>query len=139
MFIKNYIDIYCCKPKLHIPAIFCILGYNKEKIDELISRLYEKGIETETGYRGSLFYPEAFVKNPEKKIGENWLQFKIKICSDSGECIEAINRNKQDDIFQVSEYLPEAFSIRDVNREILDVNNFSQIEYLLRIKDEVEI
>ncbi len=139
LFIKNYIDIYCCKPKLHIPAIFCILGYNKEKIDGLISRLYEKGIETETGYRGSVFYPEAFVKKPERKIGENWLQFKIKICSDSEECIEAINRNKQDDVFQVSEHLPEAFSIRDVNREILDVNSFSQIEYLLRIKDEVEI
>ena len=50
LFIKNYIDIYCCKPKLHIPAIFCILGYNKEKLDELISRLYEKGIEAEFIY-----------------------------------------------------------------------------------------
>lgn len=79
LFIKNYIDIYCCKPKLHIPAIFCILGYDKEKIEDLISRLYEKGIEAETGYRGSVFYPEAFVKDPERKIGDNWLQFKIKL------------------------------------------------------------
>lgn len=139
LFIKNYIDIYCCKPKLHIPAIFCILGYNKEKLDELISRLYEKGIEAETGYRGSIFYSEAFIKEPERKVGENWLQFKLKICFDSEECIEAINRNKQDDIFQVSDFLPELLSIRDVNREILDVNNFSQLEYLLRLQDEVEI
>lgn len=139
LFIKNYIDLYCCKPKLHTPAIFCILGYNKEKLDELISRLYEKGIETENGYRGNIFYPDAFIKAPEKKIGENWLQFKIKVCFDSEACIDAINRNKQDDVFQVSEYLPESFSILDVNREILDVNSFNQIEYLLRIKDEVEI
>lgn len=139
LFIKNYIDIYCCKPKLHIPAIFCILGYDKEKMDGLISRLYEKGIEAETGYRGSVFYPEAFIKKPERKVSENWLQFKIKICSDNEECIEAINRNKQDDIFQITEHLSDAFSTRDVNREILDVNSFSQIEYLLRIKDEVEI
>lgn len=139
LFIKNYVDIYCYKPKLHIPAIFCILGYNKEKIDGLVSRLYEKGIETETGYRGNIFYPEAFIRNPEKKIGENWLQFKIKICSDNEECIDTINRNKQDDIFQVAEQLSDVFSARDVNQEILDVNNFSQIEYLLRIKDEVEI
>ena len=76
---------------------------------------------------------------PERKVGENWIQFKIRICSDNEECIDAINRNKQDDIFQISEYLSDAFSIRDVNREILDVNSFSQIEYLLRIKDEVEI
>ena len=67
------------------------------------------------------------------------MQFKLKICFDSEECIEAINRNKQDDIFQVSEFLPELLSIRDVNREILDVNNFSQLEYLLRLQDEVEI
>lgn len=139
LFIKNYVDIYCCKPKLHTPAIFCILGYNKEKIDGLVSRLYEKGIETETGYRGNIFYPEAFIRNPESKIGENWLQFKIKICSDNEECIDTINRNKQDDIFQVAEQLSNVFSARDINREILDVNNFSQIEYLLRIKDEVEI
>ena len=139
LFIKNYIDIYCCKPKLHIPAIFCILGYDKEKIEGLISRLYEKGIEAETGYRGNVFYPEAFVKDPERKIGDNWLQFKIKICSDNEECIEAINRNKQDDIFQVAEHLSNTFSMRDVNREILDVNSFNQIEYLLRIKDEVDI
>ena len=30
-------------------------------MDGLISRLYEKGIEAETGYRGSVFYPEAFI------------------------------------------------------------------------------
>lgn len=139
LFIKNYIDIYCCKPKLHIPAIFCILDYDKEKMDGLVSRLYEKGIEAETGYRGSIFYPEAFIKNPERKVNENWLQFKIKICSDDEECIEAINRNKQDDIFQIAEHLSDAFSTRDVNREILDVSSFGEIEYLLRMKDAVEI
>ena len=45
----------------------------------------------------------------------------------------------EDDIFQIAEHLSDAFSTRDVNREILDVNSFSQIEYLLRMKDEVEI
>ena len=139
LFIKKFVDIYCCKIKLHCPAIFCILGYDKEKIAELVSRLYEKGIEAETGYRGSIFYLEAFLKEPEKKIGENWMQFKIKICSDSAEYVEAINRNKQDDIFQIAEQLPNSFSTRDVDIEVLDVNNFSQLEYLLKMKEEVEI
>ena len=67
LFIKKFVDIYCCKVKLHCPAIFCILGYDKEKIADLVSRLYEKGIEAETGYRGSIFYSEAFLKEPEKK------------------------------------------------------------------------
>ena len=139
LFIKKFVDSYCYKIKLHCPAIFCILGYDKEKIAELVSRLYEKGIEAETGYRGSIFYLEAFLKEPEKKIGENWMQFKIKICFDSSEYIEAINRNKQDDIFQIAEQLPESFSTRDVDIEVLDINNFSQLEYLLKMKDEVEI
>ena len=139
IFIKNYVDMYCYKPKLHIPAIICILDYDKEKIDELVCRLYQKGIEVETGYRGSIFYPEAFIRSPEIKVNEGWMQFKIKICCNINECIDIINRNKQDDIFQVSDYLPELLSIQDVNLEILDVDNFIQIEYLLKIKDEVEI
>ena len=139
LFIKKFVDIYCCKIKLHRPAIFCILGYDKEKIAELVSRLYEKGIEAETGYRGSIFYLEAFLKEPEKKIGENWMQFKIKICFDSTEYVDAINRNKQDDIFQIAEQLPNSFSTRDVEIEVLDINNFSQLEYLLKMKNEVEI
>lgn len=139
LFIKKFVDSYCCKIKLHCPAIFCILGYDKEKIAELVSRLYEKGIEAETGYRGSIFYLEAFLKEPEKKLGENWMQFKIKICFDSTEYVDAINRNKQDDIFQIAEQLPNSFSTRDVEIEVLDINNFSQLEYLLKMRDEVEI
>ena len=139
LFIKKFIDIYCCKIKLHDPVIFCILGYDKGKIAELVSRLYEKGIEAETGYRGSVFYLEAFLKEPEKKFSENWMQFKIKICFDSAEYVDAINRNKQDDIFQIAEQLPNSFSTRDVEIEVLDINNFSQLEYLLKMKDEVEV
>ena len=139
LFIKKFVDIYCCKAKLQCPAIFCILGYDKEKIAELVSRLYEKGIEAETGYRGPIFYLDAFLKEPEKKINVNWMQFKIKICFDSSEYVEAINRNKQYDIFQIAEQLPDSFSTRDVDIEVLDINNFSQLEYLLKMKDEAEI
>lgn len=30
-------------------------------------------------------------------------------------------------------------SVQDVNQEVLDVNTFDQIEYLLTMKDEVEL
>ncbi len=139
LFIKDYIDMYCCKPKLHSPAIFCILGYNKEKMEKLKSRLYEKGIDTETGYRGNEFYIEAFNREPKKIIKDGWMEFKAKICFDSEECIDAVNINKQDDIFQIAEYLPSMLSVQDVNQEVLDVNTFDQIEYLLTMKDEVEL
>jgi hypothetical protein len=138
IFIKDYVDIYCTKTKLHIPAIICILGYDKDKINTLVGRLYQKGIEAETGYRGSDFYADAFNRTPVKKISDGWMEFKIKICGDLVEGVEAINCNKQDDILQFTEKLPGNLSTQDVNMEVLDVQNFDQIEYLLKMRDEVE-
>lgn len=139
VFIKNFVGMYCAKAKLHIPAILCILGYDKEKINDLVGRLYQKGIEVETGYRGSEFYADAFNKMPEKKVNEGWMEFKIKLCGDLVDSIDAINRDKQDDIFLFAKKLPDNLSTKDVNVEILDVQNFEQIEYLLKMKDEVEV
>ncbi len=47
LFLKNYVMRYCCKVKLHTPSVFCFVGYTHEQIDELVSRLYLKGIEAE--------------------------------------------------------------------------------------------
>lgn len=138
VFIKDYVDIYCTKTKLHIPAVLCILGYDKDKINTLVGRLYQKGIEAETGFRGNDFYADAFNRTPVKKISDGWMEFKIKICGDPTESIDAINCYKQDDILQFTEKLPENLSTQDVNIEVLDVQNFDQIEYLLKMRDEVE-
>lgn len=139
VFIKDFVDIYCTKTKLHTPAVLCILGYDKEKIDTLVGRLFQKEIEVETGYRGNVFYAEAFNRKPGVDIKKDWMEFKIKICGDLPDSIEAINNNKPDDIFQFTEHLPENLSTQDVNMEIMDVQNFEQIEFLLKMRDEVEI
>ncbi|MCI5934132.1 MAG: hypothetical protein MRZ65_01265 [Lachnospiraceae bacterium] len=139
VFIKNFVDIYCTKTKLHIPAVICILGYDKEKIDTLVGRLFQKEIEVETGYRGSVFYAEAFNRKPGRDLQKDWMEYRIKICGDLSDSIDAINNNKPDDIFQFTEHLPENISIQDINVEMLDVQNFDQIEFLLKMKDEVEI
>ncbi len=139
VFIKDFVDVYCTKIKLHIPAIVCILGYDKKKIDSLVVRLYQKGIEVETGYRGDEFYIEAFNRMPENKLSDGWMEFRVKVCGDYPDCINAINLNKQDDIFQFANELPENLSKQDVNIEVLDVQNFAQIEFLLKMRDEVEV
>lgn len=139
VFIKDFVDIYCTKTKLHTPAVLCILGYDKEKIDNLVERLFQKGIEVETGYRGNTFYVEAFNKKPKIDMKKDWMQFRIKICGDLPNCIAAINNNKPDDIIQFTEYLPVNFSTQDVNIEVLDVQNFEQIAFLLKMRNEVEI
>ena len=139
VFIKDFVDMYCTKTKLHIPAVLCILGYNKEKIDTLVGRLFQKEIEVETGYRGSFFYVEAFNRKPLIDMKKDRMEFRIKICGDLHDSIDAINNNKPDDIFQFTDHLPENLSTQDVNMEILDAQNFQQIEYLLKMRDEVEI
>lgn len=66
-------------------------GIDPEQLDDpeyckrhgLVSRLYEKGMEAETGYRGSIFYPEAFIREPERKIGENWMWY-TQQCLENG-------------------------------------------------------
>ncbi len=139
VFIKDFVDMYCIKTKLHTPAVLCILGYDKERINTLVGRLFQKEIEVETGYRGNDFYVEAFNRKPGIVMKKDWMEFRIKICGDLPDSIDAINNNKPDDIFQFTEHLPDNLSTQDVNVEILDVQNFEQIEFLLKMRDEVEV
>ena len=113
LFLKNYVTRYCCKVKLHTPAVFCFVGYTHEQIDELESRLYLKGIEAETGYRGKTFFEETFIKEPEKRINDGWMQYRIKLCTDEAACIAAINKEGQDDIFLIADSLPVDISVQD--------------------------
>ena len=139
LFLKNYVMQYCCKVKLHIPAIFCFVGYTREQIDELVSRLYLKGIEAETGYRGRTFFEETFIKEPEKRINDGWMQHRIKLCTDEAACIAAINSEGQDDIFLMADSLPAGILVQDVNVEVINIVKLSHMEYLLKIIDEVEL
>ncbi len=139
LFLKNYVMKYCCKVKLHIPAIFCFVGYSHEQIDELVSRLYLKGIEAETGYRGKTFFEETFIKEPEKRINDGWMQHRIKLCTDEAACIAAINSEGQDDIFLMADKLPVGILVQDVNVEVINMVKLSHMEYVLKIIDEVEL
>ncbi|NBJ95474.1 hypothetical protein D5281_23875 [bacterium 1xD42-62] len=139
LFLKNYVTRYCCKVKLHTPAVFCFVGYTHEQIDELESRLYLKGIEAETGYRGKTFFEETFIKEPEKRINDGWMQYRIKLCTDEAACIAAINKEGQDDIFLIADRLPVDISVQDVNVEVVNLVKLSHLEYILKIRDEVEL
>lgn len=137
MFIKEFTDIYCHKPKLHNPAIFCLLNYTKEDIFGIVSRLYSKNVEVETGIRGNEFFKDAFIKEPERKINENWMQFKLRLIYGTDEIFSLINENKPDDIFIIGKNQIQTLDFRDVNVEILDVLNFDELKYLLKITLEV--
>lgn len=137
MFVKDFTVTYCHKPKLHHPAVFCIRNTSRSSIDEVVSRLYSKGIEVETGYRGNEFFKDAFIKEPERKIIENWMQFKLRLTHETDEFFTIINENKPDDIFIIGSSRNEKLDARDVNVEILDIHNFEELKYLLKLTTEV--
>lgn len=137
--IADYISKYCSKVKLHVPAVFCIIGYSKEQIDNLTARIYAKGIRCETGYRGNMFFKEAFVSEPEIKQNEGWMQFLVKLCIGSEDIYRIISTNKPDDLFVISNGLPESLDLRDINVEVLEISKLEELEYLLKLKDGVEL
>ncbi len=136
-FLKDFADMYCHKVKLHRPATFCIDDYSKNEVDDLISRLYSKNIIVENGYRGNSFFKEAFIKEPETKISESWIEFVLRISSGMQEVYDVINKNKPDDIFIIGKNIPDDLDLKDVNVELLDVMNFSELRYLLKLESEV--
>jgi len=137
VFLKDFTDIYCHKAKLHNPATFCINDYTKQEIDEVITRLYSKGVQVENGYRGNAFFKEAFIKEPERKVTQNWMQFVLRISHSMKEIFTVINENKPDDIFIIGKDIPSMLDLRDINVEILDITNFGELKYLLKIETEV--
>ncbi len=137
MFIKDFTTKYCCKVKLHIPPIFCIQDYDYDKTNQLISRLFAKGIRVESGYKGCTFFKEAFIHEPEKKINEGWMEYTAKICYGMPEIYEVLNQNRPDDFFVVANYMPDEISPEDVNLELINIKTFSDLKYLLKLSEVI--
>lgn len=137
IFLKNYVDIYCHKPKLHEPALFCLSNSGNEMISDITARLYTKSVEVQTGFIGNKFFPEALLKNPERKVTGNWMQFKIRLCCENDEIIDLMNSNKPDDFFVINSYLSKKYELNDVNIEFLDIKNLNELQFLLKMTKEL--
>lgn len=139
VFISNFIAKYCSKVKLHIPSTFCIIDYSKEQLDDLTSRIYSKGINYEDGYRGKSFFKEAFIRMPEIKQNEGWMEFYIRLCIGCEDIYDILSNNKPDDIFLISCEVPDGIDIKDTNIEKLEITRLEELEYLLQLKEEIVI
>lgn len=139
IFLKQYVDTYCHKAKLHDPALFCFQNLSLDAMHDIAARLYTKSIEVQTGYKGNYFFKEAFICSPERKINENWIQFKIRICIESPEILCILNENKPDDLFIISNSINEQLSIKDTNLEVIEIETFNELLYLLKLTKEVDV
>jgi len=138
-FISDYLYKYHSKIKLHSRTpLFCIDTSNSDIIDDIESRLFSKGIEIETGYRGDKFSPKAFLREPKRVVKDNWLEFKLRLCQLGEDTIKAINSKKCDDLFIIGRFGKNKTDIQDLNVEYLDISNFNELKYLLLLKDSID-
>ena len=132
-FLNEYVRKYCWKVKLHRPVTVCIVG--EDKINELTSRLYTKNVLVETGYRGEEFFESAFNREPERKV--NWIEFNMRLTNFTEVFCKIINENKPDDLFIIGNKIPSSIKTKDTNIEILDVRDFEELKYLLRLREGI--
>jgi hypothetical protein len=138
MFIKDYTEIYCHKPKLHDPALIC-LSSSDDRIADIAARLYKKSVEVEIGYVGCTFFPERLMREPERKVNDNWMQFKMRLCSENEETINTINDNKPDDLFIINDRIDDRYDLQDINVEYLDVKTINELKFILKMIKEVPV
>lgn len=138
IFLKDFTEIYCHKPKLHQPALFCLSNSSMEIIYDVEARLYTKSVEVQTGYKGNKFFADALLKNPERKVKDNWIEFKARLCCETDEIIELLNANKPDDLYVISKSLDVRYELQDINVEFLDIQTFNELKYLLKMTKEVQ-
>ena len=56
IFLKDFCDKYCFKPKLHKPITICISNYSNDQINDLMTRLYSSKIKAIDGFQGNKFF-----------------------------------------------------------------------------------
>lgn len=136
-FLKDFCELYCYKPQLHIPATFCILDYGKDEIDDIITRLYKFYIPVEDGFKGNEFFPESFFREPIFNHKENIMEFRLRLCTDNKNFIDALKRNKPEIIYSIVDVIPSDIETKDVRVESVDVKTIQDLEYVLNMKKGV--
>lgn len=136
-FLYEYVKKYSYKVKLHTVATFCFLNKDDIFIKSLTSRLYDKEIKANDGYKGEKFFKNYFMKEPEKNYRTSWWEFNIKIINYTETFCEIINDNKPEDIFLIDKKIPNGIDTIDINIELLDVEKIEELEFVLRLKEEI--
>ncbi|NMA85031.1 MAG: hypothetical protein GX962_14350 [Epulopiscium sp.] len=137
IFLKEFVDTYCHKPKLQNPALFCFMNLTHEEFKEIVSRLYSKGIEVETGIKGNRFFKDAFLRTPKRNTLDNWMQFRLRVCIENDAMKDILQEDKPDDLFIISKNCPAGYDLTDINVEFIDINNFNELRYLLKLVKEI--
>lgn len=134
IFLKDFCDKYCFKPKLHKPITICISNYSNDQINSLIARLYSSKIKAIDGFQGNKFFPESFFRKPIYDKNQSEKEFKLRICSiNNDEFKKALERNKPDIIYMISSNNIEELKMDDVKLERLEVKEFQDLYIIFKL------
>ncbi|MEZ9348400.1 hypothetical protein AB4166_16310 [Vibrio splendidus] len=139
VFISNFLAKYHTKA-LHLKTPIFVLDCDFEELSDIQYRLYVKGIKACTGYIGSKFEVQDLFREPIKKNARslvNEREFQIRMLSYE-EQPDAVNYRKCDDLFFVCKDRPVEIDCVDIETSEIGVPNFSELEYVLSIRNEYE-
>ncbi|MGY4688658.1 hypothetical protein [Salibacterium sp. K-3] len=139
-FIKEYLDNYHYKIKLHKETPIFLLKCEEKYIEELEERLHTRDIKIVTGLINNNFYSSQFLKEPKKIIKESWREFDLRLGVLNSNTIESINFSKCDDLFIIDKNDKEqctSIDFKDINVEPLEINKFIELRYLLNLVKEI--
>lgn len=139
LFLSDYIGKYHFKPA-HISTPTLCIHANREKIQEIQYRLYQKGIVATDGYMGNQFEESFFFREPlaSKGIGgEVKREFSLRIlsCADHG---NVLNIRKCDDLFIIGDLDCDALDTVDVNIERLAGATMKEVKYVMGVSNVYE-
>lgn len=137
LFIKEYLEKYNSKIKLHTYTPCFFIKTNTNKLSEYHQRFVLKGISIITGYIGDTFLFEDFNRDPKRIVTDNWVEFKAKITCISDDIKKYINTKKCDDLFVLGDINTNLLDTVDVNIEQISINDFKELKYILSIIKEV--
>jgi hypothetical protein len=131
LFIKSFIDKYHFKTA-HTQTPLIALNVSQDQLFEIAERLIEKDVVPNLGRPVMKFSEAKFLREPlvqkEKK------EFVVRLISWDGYKKLAIE-SKADDIFLIGDRDALSVEIKDVNQEVLGVEKFEEIKYVMGICD----
>jgi hypothetical protein len=92
----------------------------------------------QNGLKGNDFFQGEFLREPTIISTKTWKEFQLRICNYNIDTTKAINSKKSDDLFIIGKNDFEKIDTQDINIEFLEVLNLNELQYLLKLTDNLE-
>lgn len=92
----------------------------------------------QNGLKGNDFFQGEFLREPKIISTKTWKEFQLRICNYNKDTSKAINSKKSDDLFIIGKDDFKKIDTQDINIEFLEVSNLNELQYLLKLTDNLE-